>query len=162
MSELRHPLLDGHQAIAWDLDGTLVDGPKQIFLGAYLAGRPDKRHHLVSFRRGSQRDAVERHLSTVGLGLHLFEAVHLCPDPLRDAFDGRGDPLLVREFRRWKGWAAAAAGCTVLVDDDADLVGDGCRLHGIVHVDSWSKDFPSLKRWSPRDGGDDALSEADA
>ena len=145
MSELRHPLLDGHGSIAWDLDGTLVDGPKQAFLGAYLASRRDKAHHLVTFRRSSQRVAVESRLAAAGLGLHLFQGVHFCPDPLRDAYDGDGDPGLRKEFRRWKGRAAAEAGCGVLVDDDADLVGDGCLLHGVVLVDSWSKEFPYLR-----------------
>lgn len=145
MTDLGHPLLDGHAAIAWDLDGTLVDGPKQAFLGAYLADRRDKRHHLVTFRRSTQREVVAACLAAVGLGLHLFEAVHFCPDALRDAYDGRGDQSLVREFRQWKGRAAAEAGCTVLVDDDADLVGDGCRIFGVVHVDSWSKDFPYMR-----------------
>lgn len=145
MSVFAHPLLDAHASIAWDLDGTLVDGPKQAFLGAYLLGRPDKQHHLVTFRRASQRRMVEACLAKVGLGIHLFQAAHFCPDPLRDAFDDRGDPELVREFRRWKGRASAEARCTVLVDDDADLVRDGCVLHGIVHVDSWSRDFPYLR-----------------
>jgi hypothetical protein len=149
MIGLEHPLLDGHAAIAWDLDGTLIDGPRQAFLGAYLAGRRDKRHHLVTFRRASQREVVASCLSVAGLGLHLFDGVHFCPDFLRDAYDGGADPALVREFRRWKGRTAAETGCTVLVDDDADLVGDGCRIHGIVHVDSWSRSFPHLRTPSP-------------
>lgn len=160
MSDLGHPLLDGHAAIAWDLDGTLVDGPKQAFLGAYLAGRRDRRHHLVTFRRSTQRDVVEACLAAVGLGLHLFEGVHYCPDVLRDAYDGRGDQSLVREFRLWKGRAASEAGCTVLVDDDAELVGDGCRMFGVVHLDSWSKDFPYLRAAVPVDASDDGLGAA--
>ncbi len=140
-----HPLLDDHSAIAWDLDGTLVDGPKQAFLGAYVRGRRDKRHHLATFRRLSQRSAVAAALASVGLDASLFDGLHFCPEPLRDAFDAGGDPSLVREFRRWKGFVAAAHGCTVLVDDDADLVGEGCRLHAVVHVDSWSMKFPTLR-----------------
>jgi hypothetical protein len=140
-----HPLLDDHAAIAWDLDGTLVDGPRQVFLGAYLRGRRDKRHHLATFRRSSRLGEVAAALAGVGLGMDLFAGVHFCPDRLRDAFDVGGDPALVREFRRWKGRVAAEHGCTVLVDDDADLVGDGCRLHAVVHVDSWSSRFPMLR-----------------
>lgn len=140
-----HPLLDEHAAIAWDLDGTLVDGPRQVFLGAYLRGRRDKLHHLATFRRSSRLGEVAAALAGVGLGMDLFAGVNFCPDRLRDAFDVGGDPALVREFRRWKGRVAAEHGCTVLVDDDADLVGDGCRLHAVVHVDSWSSRFPMLR-----------------
>ncbi|WP_408903200.1 hypothetical protein [Methylobacterium radiotolerans] len=140
-----HPFLDDHAAIAWDLDGTLIDGPKQAFLGAYVRGRRDKRHHLATFRRPSQRPAVVAALASVGLDANLFDALHFCPEQLRDAFDSGGETSLVREFRRWKGSIAAAHGCTVLVDDDADLVGEGCRLHAVVHVDSWSSRFPTLR-----------------
>jgi hypothetical protein len=140
-----HPLLDEHAAIAWDLDGTLVDGPRQTFLGAYLRGRRDKRHHLATFRRSSRIADVAAALTGVGLALDLFDGVHCCPDRLRDAFDAGGDPALVREFRQWKGRVAAEHGCTVLVDDDADLVRDGCRLHAVLHVDSWSSRFPMLR-----------------
>lgn len=155
MIDLRHPLLDGHGSIAWDLDGTLVDGPKQVFLGAYLVGRRDKGHHLVTFRRSTQREAVESCLAVAGLGLHLFQGVHFCPDPLRDAYDGDGGSGLLNDFKRWKGRAAAEAGCSVLVDDDAELVGDGCRFHGIVHVDSWSSAFPYLRAPGAADASDD-------
>ncbi|MGU3558603.1 hypothetical protein ACLBYL_19550 [Methylobacterium radiotolerans] len=140
-----HPLLDDHAAIAWDLDGTLVDGPRQTFLRAYLRGRRDKRHHLATFRRASRLADVAVALAGAGLSPDLFDGVHCCPDRLREAFDAGGDPTLVREFRQWKGRVAAEHGCTVLVDDDADLVGEGCRLHAVIHVDSWSSKFQTLR-----------------
>lgn len=138
--------LDAHQNLAWDMDGTLNHGPNAERFRAYIAAHPEKRHHVITFRNREWADLIELELRTLGLDPVLIASVENCPEPLHDMFmlhrSGELEmPKHVAEkaisaFLRWKGRRASELGCTVLVDDLADWVVQGCQAHGVEFVDA--------------------------
>lgn len=139
---------DKHDKIAWDMDGTLINGPNAAFFQAYIALTPYKEHHVVTFRGGAWRDNVIPELVASGFrsAAQFITAVHGCPAETYDGFMLLNDPkqkeviteearpgLLVHagDFLAFKGAKAAELGCTLLVDDLEGWVGKGCEVHGV-------------------------------
>jgi hypothetical protein len=143
-----HSLLDIHDAIAWDVDETLLNGPNSSFFRNYIAASPHERHFLVTFRtpRSWAEDALIE-LARVGLNPKHIAGVSSIPDQLWEAYASRKhayDENLVGQFFRWKGMEAARLGCTVLVDDLIDAVILGCTEHKIELIDSYHEAFGLL------------------
>lgn len=149
-----HPILDKHDAIAWDMDGTLSDevhrAPNAKFFLAYIAAHPEKRHHIITFRNRSWADQIWGSLSALGINVSLVRSVESCPEIVHDCFQisqkygNRPDYYMsaselthdefakhVARFTKWKAERAKQIGCTILVDDIADWVVDGCEHHGV-------------------------------
>jgi hypothetical protein len=138
--------LDAHKKIGWDMDQTLIQGRNSERFRAYIAANPHKRHHVITFRDREWADLIPIELGTLGLDPALIASVENCPAPLHDMFmlhrSGELEmPKHVAEkaisaFLRWKGRRASELGCTVLVDDMADWVVQGCQAHGVEFVDA--------------------------
>lgn len=147
------PQLDCHDIIAWDMDGTLVNGPNAAFFRAYILAHPEKQHHIVTFRTGpAQQDFAVKfwheecvyELHHHGVPHGTIRAVHSCPDDLYHAYaQSRSfyNPEKTQAFMEWKGMKAAEFGATVLVDDMAALVVEGCTKYGIAYVDAYDPCF---------------------
>lgn len=145
---MRHPLLDHHDVIAWDMDGTLIDGPHSHFFRAYIMAHPEKTHHIVTFRdrlwamRAPLELALFHRLPTEHIA-----GVHDCPQNLWQAYVQRESfyqPDLVDAYLIWKGKKAAELGCTVLVDDMAEQVIKGCELHSVAFIHALDPAFRGL------------------
>jgi hypothetical protein len=159
-----HSILDQHEVIAWDMDGTLVDGPNAAKFLSYLALTPNKRHHVITFRNRLWANQVWAELRASGLDSATFiRSVESCPEPIHDCFmiEHRMDGRDVRQrymamakitdaeffdnadkFVEWKGERAKAMGCTLLVDDMPAWVKPGCEKHGVDFLHShavWPK-----------------------
>ncbi|RYD65103.1 MAG: hypothetical protein EOP83_08075, partial [Verrucomicrobiaceae bacterium] len=147
---MNHPLLDPHDTIAWDMDGTLIDGPNSEFFRAYILAHPEKHHHIVTFRTGPSRrfpdnasalwkdDAIHELLEH-GVALDVFKATHGIPEELYSAWASRKTLLSEAEvaaYVMWKGKMAAEIGATVMVDDMPGMVKKGCKAHGVVFIDA--------------------------
>ena len=144
---MNHSDLDSHQIIAWDMDGTLVDGPNAAFFRKYILANPQKEHHIVTFRTGPSQAGLEQtwaqdaidELESYGVPRGTIKAVHSVPDNLFAAY-ANSRTLLVGEeldqFMCWKGKTAKSFGATVLVDDMEMMVIKGCDLHDVDFVHS--------------------------
>ena len=150
---MKHEVLDRHQKIAWDMDGTLVDGPNARFFRDYIAAHPEKDHHVVTFRNRSWANDIWEELESWGFDAHAhIKSIENCPEEIHDCYminwrmDGaenrrrhREGPHftraefddLVRQFPLWKGLRAKEIGCTLLVDDMPSWVVAGCEEHGV-------------------------------
>lgn len=146
--------LSGHQRIALDFDGTLVDGVASATLAAYVKQHSQKSFSIVTFRTPTQIDTIPTELTQVGLSIDMF--LKVVPMPKRLAFDFdedqkfrrharlpnmdqvSEDALLPGEYKfvHWKGFIARKLGATVLVDDFPELVTPGCKQFGIAFIDA--------------------------
>lgn len=134
--------LDPHQNIGWDFDGTLIQGPNSERFRAYIAAHPDKRHHVITFRDREWANLIHYELGVLGLDPKLIASVENCPEPLHDMFMLSREPnsnvpprvaaKAAHHFLRWKGRRARELGCTVLVDDMAEWVVQGCEEHDVA------------------------------
>lgn len=163
-----HPILDQHDVIAWDMDGTLVDGPNAAFFLSYIALTPQKRHHIITFRNRAWADTCWAELRHNGLVevKTLIRSVESCPELIHDCFmirhrlDGAEERRrfldhreLTRDefethaeaFREWKGERAMILGCTILVDDMAPFVLPGCTKHAVTFLHAHA-DIPPLEQ----------------
>lgn len=138
--------LEPHDAIAWDMDGTLINGANAERFRAYIASHPEKRHHVITFRDREWAKHIHHELGMLGLDPGLIVSVANCPEPLHDMFmlHRSGDAELpktvadkaVAAFLRWKGRRASELGCTILVDDMSEWVVQGCDAHGVAYLDA--------------------------
>jgi hypothetical protein len=150
---LTHPLLDPHAIIAWDMDGTLIDGPNAKFFRAYILAHPEKQHHIVTFRTGPAlvfaevtmwKDECVYELFHLGVQHGTIAKIHGMPDDLYHAWAQRKtflQPEKVEQFLDWKGRTAAEIGATVMIDDMPGMVKKGCKNHGVVFIDAHNKQF---------------------
>ncbi len=152
-----HPILDEHAVIAWDMDGTLVDGPNSEFFLDYIRATPHKRHHVVTFRNKAMAKDVWGELQSHGLDAKaLIRSVENCPEPIHDCYMinhrlagsnerhryYRSEPPLTRDefnayvdqFVLWKGLRATQIGATILVDDMPQWVLPGCYEHEVTFL----------------------------
>jgi hypothetical protein len=137
---MNHPLLDGHEKIAWDMDGTLIAGRNSAYFCRYIIANPQKEHHIVTFRtpRRWAEQALDE-LEEQGVARNLIAGVHNVPDDIWEAFaikSGAYDPVKVAAYLEYKGLTAFGLGCTVLVDDMSALVAAGCLKHGVCFLDA--------------------------
>lgn len=139
-------ILDHHRAIAWDWDGTLSGGANSERFRAYIAAHPEKRHHVITFRRRMSARLVWLELRRLGLDPRLIASVENCPEPLHDMFmlHASGEVKIpkhlvgraIHAFQSWKGRRARELECTILVDDMADWVVVGCRENRVEFLDA--------------------------
>jgi phosphoglycolate phosphatase-like HAD superfamily hydrolase len=134
-------LLDQHDVIAWDLDGTLVNGENSRLLCEYILAHPEKTHHFITFRTPHDwAQDIFRELQPVGITRFMIASVQSVPEHLYFAYASEtaedANMAHVSEFYAWKGMRAAELGCTALVDDMRALVIRGCLLHGVTYVDA--------------------------
>jgi len=142
--------LDRHNAIGWDVDGTLVNNPSASRLHNYIRANPQKRHCLVTFRTYDLLDTLEYDLARAGIrDISIFDKVLSVPvntwmqwaivQQNRKSGKTKGKLLGVEiEFMEWKGFICRTEGLTVLVDDDADNVERGCKRFGVEFVNTAS------------------------
>lgn len=149
-------ILDRHDAIGWDFDGTLIRHPRSEAMHAWILANPHKRHVIVTFRTFGWQEKVWEHLAEYGLAPQRaafagvfgydetrFAAVELESDP-RIALHRRHDAIRtiagktylteIEPYLHWKGETCKKQGLSVLVDDMRDLVLPGCRKHGIDYL----------------------------
>lgn len=153
-----HDILDAHQAIAWDMDHTLVDGPNSEFFRDYIKRHGAKRSfHVVTFRTGGWLEETREELASHGVTDSHIRSIVGVPDRLYYAHSlssgsGMGSSLYAacggsaatlaadaEAFQSWKALAAKKLGCTLLVDDLVEIVGPGCAKHGITLLDALTK-----------------------
>jgi FMN phosphatase YigB (HAD superfamily) len=148
-----HPILDQHDTIAWDFDGTLVDGPNSAYFRSYISLNPQKRHHIITFRNRAWANTCWAELRIHGLDSKTFiRSVESCPEHFHDCYHVRRNtpPEYHEVFKEqhnysskqfneyadsyslWKAERASQIGCTILVDDMPQNVLPGCERHGIV------------------------------
>jgi hypothetical protein len=136
---MKHELLDRHDNIAWDMDGTLVDGFYSRHFREYIAKNPHKAHYVVTFRDRKWANKIPDELQKVGFDPALIRSIHACPDHLWLAHSMRQfavDHSHVEQYLAWKGMTSKKLGCTILVDDMADHVIKGCEIYGIQFLDA--------------------------
>ena len=83
-------ILDAHQSIGWDFDGTLDGHKKSAKMHAYIRRNPNKKHYIVTFRsHGMQHDVwsdlVDRYEERA-LQSRNFVAVLNIPDKLYEMY----------------------------------------------------------------------------
>jgi hypothetical protein len=141
---MKHPLLDSHHKIAWDMDETLVNGPNSEFFRQYIAAHPEKEHYIVTFRTGDAWIAdIPFELADEGLNPDLIKAVSSVP--MKIWIERHLSRVHMAVCNDWKGFEAKRLGCTVLVDDMEASVLPGCEKHGITFIHSIETEFPQLK-----------------
>jgi hypothetical protein len=112
---MKHPVLDEHAVIAWDMDSTLVNGPNSAFFRSYILAHPEKRHVVITHR--TPRAWAQRE--------------SFC------------QPEKVAAFLAYKGMQAKSVGATVLIDDMHTTVEQGCIDHGVTFIHALG-DFPII------------------
>lgn len=143
-----HPLLHKHEKIAWDMDGTLVDGLNSAFFRKYVTANKEKKHYIITFRDKKWADRIPSELAKSGLDTKNFVSIHPCPSYLWLAYATRdrtpvGHPSLqlAHDYLHWKGRTAKKLGCTVLIDDMVDQVIKGCIFHEVEFYDANNEAF---------------------
>lgn len=149
---MNHPILDAHDAIAWDMDGTLVNGPNSDFFRDYIMAHPEKQHHVVTFRDETWANRAHAELERYGLthAVSLIISIQSCPQDWLVFWEGQHNTFkkqkLLRNytqedidagchsFQRFKGRKAFELGCTILVDDLPSWVMAGCNENGIAFL----------------------------
>jgi hypothetical protein len=146
---MKNNLLDPHQNIAFDLDGTLVNGPNSQYFCDYILANPDKNYHLVTFRDQTWAERIYAELASTGLKKINFSTLNSIPQDIYMSYASKGNiggVDLGMKFVYWKGWISKHLGATVLVDDMEDLVLPGCKKYGVAFINAWSKEFPVTKQ----------------
>jgi len=151
---MRHHILDKHQILGWDFDGTLSNevhqAPNSDFFLAYITAHPEKRHHIITFRDREWANEIWTSFCEIGLDIKLIRSIESCPDIIHDCFqinkkygvrpdyytntrDLTNEQFIENAglFTKWKAERAKQIGCTILVDDIEDWVLDGCEFHGV-------------------------------
>lgn len=141
-------LLDQHEAIGWDFDGTLWNHQRASLMWDYIKSHPEKKHYIVTFRSGWRNgkrwaeDGCWDDLIRCGSELtadHFVEIINM-DDETFDLHGARISPggiyLDVSDtYKEWKGLACSQNGITVLIDDNPDHTLSGCFLYGVCYVD---------------------------
>jgi FMN phosphatase YigB (HAD superfamily) len=146
--------LANHRKIAFDLDGTLIDGAASPALATFIKSHPTKSFSIVTFRTPQQSSTIPAELQNHGLSADLFRNIISMPQRLVFDFDEdqqfrrnaampsfdhvTPDALLPGEYKfmNWKGFIANKLGATVLVDDMPNLVALGCKKFHVTLVDA--------------------------
>jgi len=132
--------LEVHRSIAWDLDGTLINGVNSRLFIDYINAHPHKEHHVITFRTpDSDKEFWLDELASLGVERSLIRSVQCVPNELYIAYatrGGFGGKAMYNEFFLFKGRAAKEIGATVLVDDMPSLVLPGCKAYGIAFIDA--------------------------
>ena len=148
------PGLHKHRKIAFDFDGTLVDGRSSLLIQNYIQNNDDKTYFIVTFRTPVQAKTIPMELAAHGLSSEWFATVVPMAARLALEFDedqrirrNSGLPNIERvseaallpgerQVLNWKGFVAKKLGATVLVDDMPAYCAMGCRRFGIRLLDA--------------------------
>jgi len=136
-----------HDAIGWDVDGTLVDGRNAVYFRQFIFDNPKKRHCLVTFRTHDLLARLESDLARHGIrDIAVFEKVLSVPANIwmewailqQQRKGNKTGKLLLPEtaYMEWKGFVCRQEGLTVLVDDDILNTERGCKRYGIALLDA--------------------------
>lgn len=143
--------LKRHRKIAFDLDGTLIDGVASREIAEFIRDHPDKTYYIVTFRIPEQCLHLNDELTQVGLKRSDFREV--VPMAKRFVMEFENDraqrrfahlppPKTVdhmlpgeRRYVHWKGFVCSKLGATVLIDDMPELSAPGCKQHNIALED---------------------------
>ena len=147
-------ILENHEIIGLDFDGTLIDHPSGVELQNFVhENHLDKQIYIITFRSGSM---------LVDLWDDMKEFNYYCPSKrmfkgvygiehsawqaneiamLKRRSGMIGEDLTDEEiyYKTWKGMMCNKLGATVLVDDKPGDVMLGCKKFGIqfVHIDQF-------------------------
>ena len=141
---MRHELLDHHQRIGWDIDGTLLGGPNSTFFRDYVTAHPEKEHHLITFRDEHGAHVAVVDLVRLGIPSARITSVNFCPQHLWLAWTRREeyyDEEKCTGYLAWKGETAKKLNCTVMVDDVPMEVSPGCIRNGVAFIDAFDPSF---------------------
>lgn len=144
--------LASYKTIAFDLDGTLVDGVASTAIANYIRENGHQSFVIVTFRTLRQTSTLDQELHAYGLSQDMFKSVATCPVKLDLEFheaqafrrsarlpDMRSAKELLpaeQKYLEWKGRACSLLGAGLLVDDLPGLVLPGCRKYGIDFMDA--------------------------
>ncbi len=151
--------LEKHNVIAWDMDGTLVDGKYSAHWRRFLSLTPDRTHYVLTFRTGKSRIAgkpddatwagdVYDELASYGISPKLIRGVFGIPSEIFAYYGNdpryRHDDVHAEDVQKfllghqelveWKGKKANELGATVLIDDMEKMVLPGCQRYGVEFV----------------------------
>lgn len=159
-------ILNDHQIVGLDLDGTLINGKRSAYLKGWCnTYHADKKLHIITFRTDGFFRQWKDDLLNFGYRAEWFVEVHGIPTNIWSAYSeatrffkgvennprklerkrmeyGLSERDLddfiaaIRECYEWKGKHCQAIGATVLVDDVPNAVTPGCDKYGIQFIDS--------------------------
>ena len=121
---MKHPVLDQHNVIGWDIDQTLINGPNSVFFCAYILAHPEKVHHLITFRPPGWDEEIYE-LFADAFPRERIASINCC-----------SINSSIEEIDAFKGQQARALGCTIMVDDMEFAVAAGCAANGVVFLNS--------------------------
>jgi hypothetical protein len=157
--------LAGYKKIAFDLDGTLIDGVASAAIATFIKRHATKSYFIITFRTPSQAVSIPSELISAGLSVDLFKQIIPISERLMFDFneeqqqrrnagltplitDMPHEALFPGEYKlmHWKGFVARKLGATVLVDDLPFLVTLGCKKFGIDFIDPKNLS-PVMESW---------------
>lgn len=137
-------ILDQHKIIGIDFDGTLIEHPRSKVLQQYIIDHQgDKEFHLITFRTHGMRERIslDLQISTEGTKVPLTLAHFTTINAIADAAwekrillerQGLMDYETGREYFGWKAMTCEKLGCTLMVDDMIDMIGNYCTEKKIL------------------------------
>lgn len=145
---MTYKILDEHEAIAWDFDGTLFDHRYSHKMHDYIRAHPEKKHVIVTFRSGLATNGkpwVDKVWEELGQYQNPLtkDHFHSVINMSEETFDTHGSKWrpggiiidATAYYTEWKGQMCHENGLTVLVDDNGDHTIPGCTKYGIVYID---------------------------
>jgi hypothetical protein len=143
--------LKRHRKIAFDLDGTLVDGVASREIAEFIRDNPEKTYYIVTFRIPEQCLHLNEELAQVGLKRADFQdvvpmskrfVIEFEDDQAQRRFANLPPPKTVdhmlpgeRRYVHWKGFVCSRLGATALIDDMPEMSAPGCKQHNIALED---------------------------
>lgn len=128
---------DSHERIGIDFDGTLVGHKHSWLIQRYIAENQHKQFYIITFRSHGMQDRIERDLrdsvkkTGIDLNIKHFTGIHNIADGLYENHLAlKGDP----DYISWKAVKCAEIGCTILIDDMAELIHEHFPERGIIIV----------------------------
>lgn len=135
-------ILDDHEIIAWDFDGTLWGHEKSELMHAYILAHPTKKHYIITHRSHGEQKLVwidlEQYPDAPGPE-HFVEMINIPDDKYSRFHMSQRSPggLILLDYNGYIDWKAEMClkvGATILVDDNPGHTKAGCIKHGIAFV----------------------------
>lgn len=149
--------LDSHDKIAWDMDGTLIDGRNSDAFRQYIVSNPHKTHYIITFRDANWATKIYSELEACGMidPETYIDGIFTCPVDWHYYHNVNQNPRMAKvkqqyletnrvtqeqldmysaQFCQYKGAMAAELGCTVMIDDIEDWVEQGCIDNGVTFL----------------------------
>lgn len=148
-------ILDNHDRIGVDFDGTLIDEPNSKLLVDYIVkNHVQKEFYIVTFRTHGMQYCIWNELAKhhgTAIDRDMFKGVFNMPDRMYENYaDALHQRVIMRRaglpipaeippaivaYRTWKGMMCQQHGITILVDDKPEDVELGCVRCGIDFLD---------------------------